>query len=151
MLHVDRKSCGSQRVEVSGDWWVPLGRLPSHGGIDRLYPRATMWTLPDDVLLEIFDFYVAADDTPLYGLQHEDAWHTLVHVCKRWRLVVFASPCRLNLQLLCTNKRPVHALDVWPSLPLVIKCYGGLSRSQDTSNIIAALKQQNISKSAKNM
>jgi hypothetical protein len=106
-----------------------------------------MGTLPDDVLLEIFDFYISADDTPHYGLkvpQHEDGWHTLVHVCKRWRLVVFASPCRLNLQLLCTNRRPVrNALDVWPSFPLVIKSYRGLSRSQDTSNIIAALKQQN--------
>ena len=147
MLHVNGKSCGSKRVEVSGDWWVPLGRLPSHGGIDRLYPRAALWTLPDDVLLEIFDFYVAADNTPRFSgkePQHKDAWHTLVHVCKRWRLVVFASPCRLNLQLLCTNKRPVrNALDFWPSLPLVIKSYRGLSRLQYTSNIIAALKQQN--------
>jgi len=106
-----------------------------------------MGTLPDDVLVEIFDFYVAADNTPRYGLQrpqHEDAWHTLVHVCKRWRWVVFASPRRLNLQLLCTNKRPVrNALDVWPSLPLVIKCYRGMSRPQDANNIIAALKQHN--------
>jgi len=106
-----------------------------------------MGTLPDYVLLEIFDFYVAADNTPRYGLQrpqHEDAWHTLVHVCKRWRWVVFASPCRLNLQLLCTNKRPVRStLGVWPSLPLIIKSYRGMSRSQDAGNIIAALKQHN--------
>jgi len=71
--------------------------------------------LPDEVLLEIFDFYMACP--PSY---REDAWHTLVHVCRRWRSVVFDSPHRLNLRLLCMNGRLVKALDIWPELPIVI-------------------------------
>jgi hypothetical protein len=63
-------------------------------------------------------------------------------VCKRWRSIVFASPHRLKLQLLCTNKRPVqHMPDIWPELPIVIGGSRGMSERQDTNNIIAALTQ----------
>jgi hypothetical protein len=52
--------------------------------------------LPDDVLLEIFDFYM--DMSPLYeGKTGEEAWQSLAHVCRRWRGLVFGSPSRLNL------------------------------------------------------
>jgi F-box-like len=44
--------------------------------------------LPDDVLLEIFDFYVNKDKDKYYKNEIE-AWQTLVHVCRRWRSVVF--------------------------------------------------------------
>ena len=51
-----------------------------------------------------------------------EGWQLLVHVCRRWRNVVFGSPRRLNLQLRCTHETPVKdKLDVWPSLPLIIK------------------------------
>jgi len=74
----------------------------------------------------------------------EDTWHTLVHVCKRWRSIVFVSPHRLQLQLLCTNKRPVqNTLDFWPELPIVIHSRRGMSQRQDANNLIAALKQHN--------
>jgi hypothetical protein len=50
-----------------------------------------------------------------------EAWHTLVHVCRRWRTLVFASPRRLNLKISCTNETRVkEKLDVWPALPIVI-------------------------------
>jgi hypothetical protein len=76
----------------------------------------TIAALPDDVLLEIFEPYLDLDsddkDTRLleFGLYEEDAWHTLVHVCSAWRRLVFASPRRLNLQLLCKNTRPVRKM-----------------------------------------
>src|SRR5579863_7048677 len=74
----------------------------------------TIDELPEDVLLEIFSFYV--DE----ATRTED-WHTLVHVCRRWRDVVISSPRRLDLRLLCTTRRPVRArLDVWPAFPIVI-------------------------------
>ena len=58
---------------------------------------------------------------PLEAPSHdEDAWHTLVHVCQRWRRVAFDSPRRLNLTLLCKNKRLLNTLDIWPELPIVI-------------------------------
>lgn len=95
----------------------------------------TIGVLPDNVLLDIFDFY-------LEQVGHVDAWHTLVHVCRQWREVVFASPRRLNLQLLCTTKRPVITnLDVWPALPIVIDSVAARMQPQDMGNIIAALKQ----------
>jgi hypothetical protein len=75
--------------------------------------------LPDEVLLEIFDFWVDED-----ALIKEDieAWQSLVHVCRRWRSVVFGSPRRLNLRLYCDPRTPVKdILDVWPPLPLVIR------------------------------
>jgi hypothetical protein len=96
--------------------------------------------LPDDVLLEIFDFYVK--DRSLVNKTDIETWHTLVHVCRRWRSVVFESPHRLNLRLCCTPKTPSRdTLDVWPALPLLIK--GRMSLSSGTDNIVVALGRSN--------
>jgi hypothetical protein len=97
----------------------------------------TINVIPDEVLLEAFHFYV-------YQALDEDAWHTLVHVCRRWRCVVFASPQRLNMRLLCTQKRLSKALDVWPSLPIIISCGGPQAAlfGHDVDAIIAALKHR---------
>jgi len=74
-----------------------------------------------------------------------EAWQTLVHVCRRWRFLVFGSPRRLNLQLYCTLQTPVRdTLDVWPALPLIIE--GSLISTgldTETDNVIAALGQSN--------
>ncbi|KAI9510565.1 hypothetical protein F5148DRAFT_1281760 [Russula earlei] len=78
----------------------------------------TINTLPDDVLVDIFHFYVIVDN---WRMWRTNEWHTLVHVCQRWRQVVFASPRRLNLRLDYTGKRPLsEMLDVWPVLPVEI-------------------------------
>ncbi len=97
--------------------------------------------LPDDLLLEIFDFYM--DMIPLYGVKMKiEAWHPLVHVCRRWRNVVFGSPRRLNLRLFCTAKTPARdTLDVWPTLPLLIS--GNMSLTSGADDIIVALGQSN--------
>jgi len=97
--------------------------------------------LPDDVLLEIFDFYM--NMIPLFAGKTEiEAWQSLVHVCRRWRSLVFGSPLRLNLQLVCTSKTPArYTLDVWPALPLLIK--GIITLSSGVDNIIVALGQIN--------
>ena len=93
--------------------------------------------MPDDVLLEIFDVYVSR-------AKRKQEWHTLVHVCRRWRCVVFQSPHRLNLQLLCTHTTPVKKkLRVWPALPIVILGYDyPWSLVKGTANIIAALEHR---------
>ena len=66
--------------------------------------------LPDDVLLSIFDFYVVKyyDLTFIkfgvhYTKQSIESWQSLVHVCRRWRGLVFESSRRLNLQLCCSH------------------------------------------------
>ena len=62
--------------------------------------------LPDEVLLEIFDFY---RKIPVYySIRPVWTWHLLVHVCRRWRQIIFESPHRLDLQILCTEKTPVR-------------------------------------------
>ena len=96
-------------------------------------------TLPDDVLLGIFDFY-------LYDAQvtigRERAWQLLVHVCRRWRCTVFGFPRQLNLQLVCAGRtRARDTLDVWPALPLVIQCEVDYP-IRNVDNIIAVLERR---------
>ena len=78
---------------------------------------------PDDVLLEIFHFHV---NQPWNKYEDEEdqmrAWQSLVHVCRRWRSVVFGSPRRLKLRLVYkANNHSRDTVDVWPALPLVIR------------------------------
>ena len=77
--------------------------------------------LQDDILLEIFDLCQTHHDARDNTLHTVRKWHRLAHVCQRWRQIVFASPHRLNLQILCAPGTPVRQnLDIWPALPLVI-------------------------------
>ncbi|KAI0290818.1 hypothetical protein BC826DRAFT_970275 [Russula brevipes] len=93
--------------------------------------QVTIDVLPDDVLLEIFEIDTASESI--------SRWHTLVHVCRRWRCVVFASTRRLNLRLLCTSKTPARKmLDIWPALPIVIR--GDRTSREGADNIFAALE-----------
>ena len=92
--------------------------------------------LPDVALLRIFDFYIMDED-------RVEAWHTLVHVCREWRIVVFGSPRRLNLQLLCTASSSIGTrgkLDAWPLLPIVVRVDG--YENWRTDNIVAALEHK---------
>ena len=97
--------------------------------------------LPDEVLLEIFDFYMII---PPYGRKTSvEAWQSLVHVCQRWRSLVLQSRRRLNLQLYCTSKTPARdKLDIWPALPLIVAA-DMASLASGTDNIVAALGQTN--------
>ena len=107
--------------------------------------QVTISALPDDVLLEIFKFYVDSDFLRnTWFILRKDTWHTLVHVCQKWRYVVFASPRWLCLELHCTNRILVKKmLDIWPALPIVIKAYMAKRRS-GVANIIAALKRHDL-------
>ena len=92
--------------------------------------------LPDDVLLEIFGFYVF---TSCRVKCLAEAWQTLVHVCRRWRSLVFRSPRRLDLQLHYVSNTPAKdTLDVWPPLPLTV--FSTLPPAS-TDNIIVVLRQ----------
>ena len=108
-------------------------------------------TLPDDVLIDIFDSCLDNEEDifPLDDWGNEegneenkrnsyDAWYTLAHVCQRWRYVVFASPHRLNLRLHCSRRRVRELLWVWPALPIVI--WDTLTCPSDEDSIIAALE-----------
>ncbi len=93
--------------------------------------------LPDDVLLAIFDFYVVPDKDSCGQIE---VWQSLVHVCRRWRNVVFGSPRRLNLRLVCVpGQRTMEALDIWPALLLDIRDVS--LKTSDEDNIIALLER----------
>ena len=79
------------------------------GDKGQLYPRVTIDALSDNVLLDIFKIYLDEDQLTLYprGPIFDDLWLRLVHVCHKWRCVVFASPRYLGLKIYCTNRRPV--------------------------------------------
>jgi hypothetical protein len=95
--------------------------------------------LHDDVLLSVFDFHV---DGVQVAKKAVEARQTLVHVCRRWRSVIFESPRRLNLQLVCTSETPARdTLEVWPPLPLPI--HGGDYPTPSVDNIIVALERSN--------
>ena len=103
----------------------------------------TIDDLPDDVLLAIFDSYVVEyrylDFIDLATKGDVESWQLLVHVCRRWRGLVFTSPRRLNLRLWCTPDRSPSArmsLNVWPALLLFIEAgFGG-----PVDNVIAELE-----------
>ena len=95
--------------------------------------------LPDEVLLAIFDFCV--DEHPFTNDEKKEieAWQPLAHVCQRWRSVVFGSPHRLNLRLVCTSGTPARdTLDVWPALPLLV--LASVFETSSVDNIIAVLE-----------
>ena len=103
--------------------------------------------LPDDVLLEIFDFYVGMNsdtmgpELPDVEKRRVEGWQSLVHVCRRWRSLVFQSSSRLDLHLYCTPETPARdTLDVWPALPLLVR---GSMASTPGMDIIVALGQSN--------
>jgi hypothetical protein len=105
------------------------------------FQQVTIGSLPDDVLLVVFEFYQVVPDKDKKFAWN---WKNLVHVCQRWRYIIFESPIRLNLQLICTVESPVRkSLDVWPPLPLVV-----LTGNWDSlidplmDNTVAALEQR---------
>ena len=67
----------------------------------------------------------------------------MIQVCRRWRTIIFGSPRRLNLRLVCTNTTPARtSLDIWPTFPLVIYCEHMHSEVDEKglSNIIASFE-----------
>ena len=96
----------------------------------------TIDDLPDDVLLEIFDFCVFKYQDLGFPQLNEfgtmikkrdkiESWQSLVHVSRRWRCLVFGSPRRLSLQIRCftpgLSARKTFPVDVWPALPILIE------------------------------
>ena len=147
-MHVDERGYVLRIIKVRDDPQIPLYSTIvelSNTGQPEPFTRITISALPDDVLLEIFDFYLDVDQWLRFinPKGHDDLWHPLVHVCRRWRCIVSASPRRLNLRLLFTEARPVKR-NIWPELPISISAEipkSGRPRSQGVNNIVAVLKQ----------
>ena len=110
----------------------------------QLKPRVTVTALPDDVLLDVFGFCMDVDDENDDDGLRQDRWLTLVHVCQRWRCVVFGSPRSLGLRLYCTPDRGAkETSDIWSELPIAIYCFIRAPKRPCLTNIMAALKKPN--------
>ena len=87
--------------------------------------RVSINILPDDILLLIFHFdrvtYIDGLAAVDYGRRLLWRWHRLVHVCQRWRSIVFASPKFLDLALVCGPSTPMELIDIWPPFPIIIR------------------------------
>ena len=110
---------------------------------DKSYRHVTtVDMLSDDILLEMFGFILSLPD-------FQWKWRRLLHVCRRWRQIIFSSPLHLDLQLLCTFGTPVRkCLGYWPAFPLVIDYSRSRNKSfdrgialKDMDDIFAALEQ----------
>ena len=108
--------------------------------------RTTINMLPDDVLLEMFISCLRRPYEAPFSCML--AWHVLVHVCRRWRRIIFSSPRHLDLKILCTLGMPVRKnLGCWPAFPIVVDYHvywspgsGKSVLTDEEDNIIAALE-----------
>jgi hypothetical protein len=95
--------------------------------------------LLDDFLLEIFELCRKDSNFDWFKVWGQNG---LVHVCRRWRQLIFGSPRRLDIRLPCTHGTPVRKnLGSWPPIPITIfyreEC--GLT-PDDKDSILAALE-----------
>src|SRR6266404_2359916 len=97
--------------------------------------------LPNEVLVEIFDS-CRINESGLKPWKWK--WIRLVHVCRRWRQIIFASPNCLNLQLLCTDGTPVtKKLGCWPDFPIALEYVNfNMVTPNDQVHIVTLLRQQ---------
>ncbi|KAH9168483.1 hypothetical protein EDB89DRAFT_2203228 [Lactarius sanguifluus] len=116
---------------------VELEVARAHGESNR--HAMTIDILPDDILLEIFAFCLHDPRTSLDSMRHMRVWQRLVHICQRWRQIIYASPRRLDLHLCCSNNTPFRTLknlSLWRDFPLAVVFF--ISKGQD--DLIAALE-----------
>jgi len=103
-------------------------------------PDVTIDMLHDDALLKIFD----SCRQSMFCIGRKWDWQTLLHVCRRWRHIILASPRHLNLRIFCNPRTPMRKLpDFWPPIPISVSCdpwLGTNARCKD--NIIAALEHR---------
>ena len=111
--------------------------LTMHGAGKNVRHPTTIDMLPDNVLLETFDFCKEHHD---HRMLVWEEWQILAHVCQRWRRIIFASPNRLGLQILCTDRTPVSKnLYIWPAFPIVID-YRGDDHSSKGQDIVTTAR-----------
>ena len=114
------------------------------GGIGLLHQRGTIETLPDDVLFKIFKFFIDEIYRCYTTGTTSEKWYVLVHICRRWRNLVFTSPRHLNLQIFVTlpQRSGKRLLDLWQDLPLYIYSSGDIdfSTNEDLDNVVATFR-----------
>ncbi|KAH9954681.1 hypothetical protein BC827DRAFT_1386724 [Russula dissimulans] len=80
----------------------------------------TIHCLPNELLLHIFSFHRLLSGEHNRPPPAAWRWHTLAHVCQRWRHLMFTSLRHLEARLIVPRKSPKTPLDFWPALPLSV-------------------------------
>ena len=114
-------------------------------GLGQIHGCATgMDLLPDNILLNIFDF-CRIIERPALLWKSTWKWDRSVHVYRRWRQIVFASPNHLQIQLLCASGTPIKThLSCWPAFPIILSYSVGEGLSiSDEYNVLSALEHSN--------
>ena len=141
-------------MQVATRHHVPTD-FQASGGNTEGSPSLTIDDIPDEVLLEIFDSY-----RQLFTQGHHNDWNRrpkwfkLIHVCQRWRRIVFASSTRLSLCLVVANNNPGHMKAIFspriPPLPIAVDYHPrkpcshyARSNAKDLGRVLAALKRCN--------
>ena len=76
-------------------------------------------TFPDEIIQEIFAFCLCNRHWNPIG--HMKEWQRLVHVCQRWRRIIYGSPSFFDLHLYCSAQTPfLNNLSNWPEFPLTV-------------------------------
>ena len=142
ITHEKLENLGSQGAGSS----IPMVNAVSADLVspDKRHRNATtIDILSDNILLEMFDHCRKRDDQYYRFPYCVWEWHLLVHVCRRWQQIIFASPRRLDLQLLCTYATPIRKImGIWPTIPIILIYWSHIEPS-DGDNVTAALKHPN--------
>ena len=72
-------------------------------------------------------------------MEHAEAWQKLVHVCQRWRNIIYGSPRHLNLHLFCSSDTPLRENAGWPEFPLILH-YFIIPEDFDDLDVLRALE-----------
>ncbi|KAH9011542.1 hypothetical protein EDB83DRAFT_2448333, partial [Lactarius deliciosus] len=137
----ERGKLGAQYTPLNSSYDVATGT-----DLCGILGATAIDTLTDNVLLAIFDLIRCSRTSFELHFFPVWNWHTLVHICHRWREIIFGSPHRLDLQLFCKNRTPVRkGLGCWPSTFPIAIAYGYHNAKSLTSdaedNMFAALEQ----------
>ncbi|KAH9171544.1 hypothetical protein EDB89DRAFT_1970441 [Lactarius sanguifluus] len=145
-----RTHVSHKRLKIGAVAEIPCteqGKLGIVWDLGRRYKHSvTINILPDNVFLDIFEFCLRNPHKSPFHRMWE--WQRLVHVCRRWRHIIFASPRRLDLHLFCTYGTSVrNNLNCWPAFPIIVDYYpywdpdSGQSLAPDNDdNVVAALE-----------
>ncbi len=100
---------------------VCLRYSSTFGTTGHVSPCTTISSLPDELLVEILDWYRLDDE---YSWSHRRRWYKSLQVCRRWRYVVLEWASRLKLRFLCNVANPITTipshLSAITALPLII-------------------------------
>ena len=84
-------------------------------------PNLTINNLPNELLLEIFDFYRRGIDPYDRLWKKKCVWIDLTHVCRKWRAAMFASSSRLELGVIVGPDKPSYIKTILSGpLPILI-------------------------------